>query len=262
MIGGGVFAFTGGGRAGRVSGMRMIVTAGPTREYIDDVRFISNASSGRMGYAVAAAGAAAGHEVTLLAGPGVAEKRGQAASSGGPGAMPQGSKIGDRHLRGCAAPESVPIFEMVRFVTVDDLRAALAERFGGCDALVMTAAVGDFRPESRVAGKIPRAGGPVTVRLVPTEDILAAVTADKRPGQVVVAFAVEAMPPADAAAKARAEMRRKGADFVVVNGPEAMDAPRSRACALDDAGVVLEWATRSKDDLAREIVRLVEERRR
>jgi len=239
--------------------MRIIVTAGPTREYIDDVRFISNASSGRMGYAVAAAGAAAGHEVTLLAGPGVAEKRGQAAFSAGPAALPprkSGTDTGAAKQQ--AAPESVPVFELVRFVTVDDLRAALAERFDECDALVMTAAVGDFRPERRVAGKIPRAGGPVMIRLVPTEDILAALTAGKRSGQVVVAFAVEALPPAGAAAKAQAEMREKGADFVVVNGPEAMDAPRSRACVLDREGEVLAWARRPKEDLAREIVRIVE----
>jgi phosphopantothenoylcysteine decarboxylase/phosphopantothenate--cysteine ligase len=251
--------------------MRIIVTAGPTREYIDDVRFISNASSGRMGYAVAAAGVEAGHEVTLLAGPGVAEKRGQATFSAG-------FENGDRHRQTAAepvpifeadtsaakqsrragTPEPVPIFDVVRFESVDDLRAVLAERFGQCDALVMTAAVGDFRPERRVAGKIPRAGGPVMIRLVPTEDILAALTAGKRSGQVVVAFAVEALPPAGAAAKAQAEMREKGADFVVVNGPEAMDAPRSRACVLDREGEVLEWDTRSKDELAREIVRLVE----
>jgi phosphopantothenoylcysteine decarboxylase/phosphopantothenate--cysteine ligase len=148
---------------------------------------------------------------------------------------------------------------LVRFESVDDLRAALAERFDECDALVMTAAVGDFRPQRRVAGKIPRAAGAVTVRLVPTEDILAAMTAGKRPGQVVVAFAVETLPPAGAAAKAQAEMRAKGADFVVVNGPEAMDAPQSRACVLGAAGVVLDWETRTKDELAREIVRLVEE---
>ena len=267
--------FTAARPAGRLTGMRIIVTAGPTREYIDDVRFISNASSGRMGYAVAAAGAAAGHEVTLLAGPGVAEKRGQAAFSAGPAALPPRKSGTIQHeplahpqglenrgqtpaSRRAGTPESVPVFELVRFVTVDDLRAALAERFDECDALVMTAAVGDFRPERRVAGKIPRAGGPVMIRLVPTEDILAALTAGKRPGQIVVAFAVEALPPADAAAKAQAEMRRKGADFVVVNGPEAMEATRSRACVLDREGEVLAWVRRPKEDLAREIVRIVE----
>ncbi len=253
--------------------MRIIVTAGPTREYIDDVRFISNASSGRMGYAVAAAAVAAGHEVTLLAGPVAAQgdrlgPKGTGSATLLGGACPRGSTVAHEPTAGTgasaansAASEPVPV-EVVRFVSVDDLRTALAERFAECDALVMTAAVGDFRPAHRVPGKIPRAGGPVTIQLVPTEDILAAVTAGKRPGQVVVAFAVEALPPADAADKARSEMREKGADFVVVNGPEAMEAPQSHACVLDAAGTVLEWATRDKQDLAREIVRLVEEKRR
>lgn len=207
--------------------MRIIITAGPTREYIDDVRFISNASSGRMGYAVAAAAAAAGHDVTLLAGP--------------------------------VALADPPGCEVVRFVSVEELRAALAERFGGCDALVMTAAVGDFRPERRVAGKIPRAGGPVDVRLVPTEDVLASVTATRRAGQVVVAFAVESLPEPDAQAKALAEMQAKGADVVVVNGPEAMQSDASRACMLGVGGVLLKWDTRPKAELAQEIVLLIEQ---
>jgi len=223
----GVFAFTVGRLAGRVVGMRIIVTAGPTREYIDDVRFISNASSGRMGYAVAAAAAGAGHEVTLLAGP--------------------------------VALADPPGCEVVRFVSVDELQAVLVERFGQCDALVMTAAVGDFRPERRVAGKIPRAAGPVDVRLLPTEDVLAAVTAARRAGQVIVAFAVESLPEPQAQAKARAEMQSKGADFVVVNGPEAMEVSQSRACVLGPEGVALQWAARGKDELARRIVRLIEE---
>jgi phosphopantothenoylcysteine decarboxylase/phosphopantothenate--cysteine ligase len=251
--------------------MRIIVTAGPTREYIDDVRFISNASSGRMGYAVADAAAAAGHEVTLLAGPGVAQgdrfgPKGTGSATLLGGACPRSSTVAHEPTAGTGTSAAAPLRsqspEVVRFESVDDLRAALAERFDKCDALVMTAAVGDFRPERRVAGKIPRAAGAVTVRLVPTEDILAALTAGKRSGQVVVAFAVEALPPAGAAAKAQAEMREKGADFVVVNGPEAMDAPRSRACVLGAAGVVLGWDVRSKEELGREIVRLVEEERR
>jgi len=205
----------------------MIVTAGPTREYLDDVRFLSNASSGRMGCAVAASAVAAGHDVTLLAGPGVAAPA------------------------GC---------EVVRFVSADDLRRELTGRFPDCDALVMTAAVGDFRPAARVAGKIPRAGGCVTVRLVPTEDVLASVAAGKRTGQLVVAFAVEPGGPDAAAAKARGEMARKHADLVVVNGPRAMEAEASLACVLDAGGVVLDWAERPKAELARQIVRLVEER--
>jgi phosphopantothenoylcysteine decarboxylase / phosphopantothenate---cysteine ligase len=198
--------------------MRIVVTAGPTREYIDSVRFISNASSGRMGFAVAAAAAAAGHEVTLLAGP-----------------------VELPPPTGC---------QVVRFVSVEDLSAALAARFADCDALVMTAAVGDFRPERRVDGKIPRRGGAVTARLVPTEDVLAGLARGKRPGQVVVAFAVEDPPPAAAEAKARA-------DLVVVNTPAAMGAQESDACILGSAGVLLPWGRRTKQELAEEVVKLL-----
>lgn len=205
--------------------MRVLVTAGPTREYLDDVRFISNASSGRMGCAVAAAGVAAGHEVTLLIGPIALEP-------------PAGCRVEP-------------------FVSVDDLKAALEEHFDRCDALVMTAAVGDFRPEHRVAGKIPRRGGPVTIRLLPTEDLLAGLAGRKRRDQTIIAFAVEQLAPAEAEAKARAEMAAKGADFVVVNPPAAMGQARGEACILSPEGVVLPWEVRDKGDLARQIVGLL-----
>jgi len=215
--------------------MRIIVTAGPTREYIDTVRFITNASSGRMGCAVAAAAAKAGHEVTLLVGRG--------ASAAGEGA------------KGC---------RVVPFDTVDELKAALEERFAACDALVMAAAVGDFRPAQRYPAKLPRRGGPVTVKLIPTEDILGGLCQQKRPGQLVVAFAVE--DAADAGdleqleANARHEMAAKGADYVVLNTPAAMGAEESSACILSPAGVVLPWAARPKTALAEEIVRLLAKR--
>jgi len=205
--------------------MRILVTAGPTREHIDDVRFITNASSGRMGFAVAAAAVAARHEVTLLAGP---------------VALPPPA--------GC---------RVLRFVSVDDLKALLDEQFPLCDALVMAAAVGDFRVEGRRAGKIPRAAGPVTVRLTPTEDLLAHLRSRKRPGQLVAAFAVEGAPREQAEAKARAELAAKGADCVVVNAPAAMGAADSEACILSRDETVIAWKTRTKASLAQEIVNLL-----
>ena len=210
--------------------MRIIVTAGPTREYIDTVRFITNASSGRMGWAVASAAARAGHHVTLLSGP--------VASPGG--------------------FEAGPNREVVAFVTVADLRNALEGRFAACDALVMAAAVGDFRPEKTFGSKLSRRAADVVLRLVGTEDILAGLAASKRPGQTIVAFAVEDGPPEEIQAKARLEMAAKGADYVVVNTPAAMSASRSFACVLTRGGVALPWAERPKDELAREIVTLLE----
>lgn len=178
-----------------------------------------------MGYAVATAAAAAGHQVTLLSGP--------------------------VHL------PPPPHCRVVPFVNVDDLQAALAERFADCDALVMAAAVGDFRPERPSGHKLSRSAGAIDLHLIPTQDIVAGVAAGKRPGQIVITFAVEDAPPEAAAAKARRELEAKHADYVVVNMPDAMGAQSSQACILSRDGVILPWGARPKSDLAAEIVSLL-----
>lgn len=210
--------------------MNLLITTGPTREPLDDVRFLSNGSSGRMGAAVALAAAGAGHDVTLLA--------------------------------GCVCPDVLAPAEQVgcrieRFVTVADLQRLLAERFPACDALVMAAAVGDFRPEAIAPDKLARADGPVTLTLQPTPDLLAGVGASKKPGQVVVAFAVEVGPPERASSKARAELAAKSADVVVVNSPAAMGATMSDAAILAPDDDLLPWSRRSKDELASHLVGLL-----
>jgi phosphopantothenoylcysteine decarboxylase/phosphopantothenate--cysteine ligase len=207
--------------------MRILVTAGPTREYIDSVRFITNASSGRMGYAIARAACQSGHDVTLLSGPVSLDP-----------------------------PTGVAV---ERFVSVSELRQGVERLFPACDALVMTAAVGDFTPQTPATGKLSRRDGPVTLTLVPTEDILAGAAAGKRADQCVVAFAVEDGPPAEIDVKARSELARKHADIVVLNTPAAMDKAESRATILSAAATLLPWAHRSKTDLAAEIVRLIEQ---
>lgn len=203
--------------------MNVLVTAGPTREYIDSVRFITNASSGTTGYAVAEQAAKAGHTVTLLTGP-VA----------------------------LAPPEGVYV---IHFTSVAELQAALDERFDGCDALVMSAAVGDFTVGNRAAAKLHRSDGPITLELAPTADVLASLGARRRADQIIIAFAVEE--PADADARAGEKLRRKNADYIVVNTPAALAAAASQAAILSPTGVVLPWAHRAKTDLAREIVRLL-----
>ncbi len=202
--------------------MNVLVTAGPTREPIDTVRFITNASSGRMGCACAAAAVAAGHEVTLITGPTALQP-----------------------------PAGV---EVIEIVTVAELKSAVGKRFGLCDALIMTAAVGDFTVAEPAETKIPRAGGEVTLTLVPTDDILAAVAAGKRPGQIVVGFAVEDDRDEE---KAYAELLAKHCDYLILNGPAAMGAEKSEACILNRDGLALDWATRAKTTLAREIIALL-----
>jgi len=207
--------------------MRILVTAGPTREHIDAVRFITNASTGRMGCAVAGAAVAAGHDVTLLAGAAVNDSL-----------IPSSA----RHAR---------------FVSADDLKAALDEHFPPCDALVMAAAVGDFTVADRAPGKLGRSAGAMDIRLEPTTDVLASVTAGRRADQVVIAFAVEEPPLDQAQARARAKLAAKRADYVVLNTLDAIAAAQSLACILSSDAVVLPWDRRPKERLAGEIVKLL-----
>ena len=183
--------------------MRWLITAGPTREPLDDVRYISNRSSGRMGVALAEAAAAAGHEVTLLLGPVMA---------------PPG-------LRNAA--------EVVRFNTTAELEALLAERFPACDVLVMAAAVADYRLATPLRGKTPR-GEKLRLTLEPTPDLVAGVAKTKRSDQTVVAFALEEA--AILEERAAEKMRRKGVDAIVANPLATMDAERVAAVVLTKGG--------------------------
>jgi len=163
-------------------GLRVLVTAGGTREPIDPVRFIGNRSSGRMGIALATAAARRGAEVTLI-----------------------------------AANVSLPSPPGVRRVdveTVSELAAAAAREFEGSHVLLMAAAPADFRVSDPAAGKLQRSGS-LELSLEPTEDILAGLAARRRQGQTVVGFAAEY--GGDAVERARGKLQRKGADLIVLN---------------------------------------------
>jgi len=173
--------------------MNILITAGPTREAIDEVRFISNRSSGRMGMAIAAAAAEAGHEVTLLMGPG-----------------PR-----DEELPGKVTN--------VRFESSADLEGLLAELFPACDLLIMAAAVADYRPTSFTQGKLPSdKGAEMVLHLSPTPDLVAGCAAAKRDDQMVVAFALEEA--AQLETRSVAKMKRKNVDAIVANPLETMNA--------------------------------------
>jgi phosphopantothenoylcysteine decarboxylase/phosphopantothenate--cysteine ligase len=169
--------------------IRALVTAGPTHEPIDAVRFIGNRSSGRMALAIAHSLADQGCQVTLLAGPGV-----------DPAGMVD------------ATPDRVR-----RFTTADDLGRLLFEEWPSHDLLVMAAAVADFRPARRTEGKLRRDAAVDPIALVPTGDLLAGLAASTRPDQFVVGFALE--DPA-----ARNKLARKRADVIVANPLATMDS--------------------------------------
>jgi phosphopantothenoylcysteine decarboxylase/phosphopantothenate--cysteine ligase len=165
------------------SGVRALVTAGGTREPIDSVRYIGNRSSGKMGFALAAQAARRGAEVTLIA-------------ANVTFAPPRGVNV----LAVCTAAELAHVCE---------------REFDACDVLLMAAAVADFRPVNAVAHKLKKDQGAPTIELEPTTDVLGALAAKRRPGQVLVGFAAEHGD--DALRYARGKLDRKRLDAVVVN---------------------------------------------
>ncbi|NBW86844.1 MAG: phosphopantothenoylcysteine decarboxylase, partial [Planctomycetia bacterium] len=138
---------------------RILLTAGPTRAAIDDVRFLSNASSGRMAAAIARAALKAGHSVTIVSGP-------------VPTRYPQGARV-------------VPV------VTTGEMLAAALVELDRCDGVIAAAAPCDFEPVRRVTGKIPRQGTGLTLRLRPTPDVIATLARRAAARQWFVAFALE-----------------------------------------------------------------------
>jgi phosphopantothenoylcysteine decarboxylase/phosphopantothenate--cysteine ligase len=167
----------------------VLVAAGPTHEPIDDVRYIGNRSSGRMGTSICRAFLDAGCQVTLARGPGVAS------------------------VDGCADR---------RFGTAAELLELLKKEWPDHQLLVMAAAVADYRPARRVDGKLRREDGPLTLALEPTEDILSGLAGARHDRQYVVGFALER--PEELAGSAAAKLARKRADAIVANPLETMDS--------------------------------------
>ena len=180
--------------------MKVLITAGPTREPIDAVRYISNRSSGRMGVALAEAAFAAGHDTTLLLGPtpDIRETYPGAAES-----------IGVQEL-------SRPAYRCYRFESSTQLKQLLNAHWPDHDVLIMAAAVSDYRPSRVIDGKAPRdPQRPLILQLEPTPDLVALVASQKRPNQRVIAFALEEA--VDIESRAIAKMIRKGVDAIVAN---------------------------------------------
>jgi len=206
--------------------MHLLVTAGPTREYLDDVRFISNASTGAMGYAVAEAAAAKGHSVVLITGPVAVEP-------------PEGA-------------------ELVEVVSALDMQQAVESRFAEADAVVMTAAVCDYRPEKRVEGKIKKTGDGMTLRLEQNPDILARLGRLKQ-DKILVGFALEAGFVRDNALE---KLRSKNLDFVVLDTPEAMGARRATFIIIAADGSEEILTDVPKRTVAERITRLIQQKGR
>jgi len=214
--------------AGNFAGQTVLVTAGGTREGIDPVRFLGNRSSGRMGYAVAAAAAARGAKVILISAP-----------------------------TGLASPAGV---EMMQVVSAAEMRAAVMQRLAEANVLVMAAAVSDYRVRSIAAQKMKRENARLmTLELESTDDILQEVVARRKAETLVVGFAAETE---DVLANGRAKLMKKGVDAMVVNDVSVeglgFDSARNAATFLTRDGAVqlnemskVEMAGRILDEVLR-----------
>jgi phosphopantothenoylcysteine decarboxylase/phosphopantothenate--cysteine ligase len=199
-----------------LAGSRIVVTAGPTHEPIDPVRFLGNRSSGRMGVRVAKEAFDRGADVTLVYGPGTVEP-------------PDGPRV-------------------VRVETAEEMRAATLLAAADADAVVMAAAVADFRPETFAEGKLKKEAGVPELHLVPTADILAELGASKG-NRVLVGFAAET---GDLEAAGRAKLQSKGLDLIVVNEVGrpgtgfGSDTDHAAILAADDTDVPFEDWTKAE----------------
>lgn len=203
--------------------LRCLLTAGPTREHIDPVRFLSNGSSGKMGYALAAAAVARGWDVDLVSGP---------VSLPGP----QGART-------------------IRVVSAAEMFAACEPLFAKCDLFIAVAAVSDFRPKSASAQKLKKTDAGLTLELEPTVDILKTLGLRKRAGQTVVGFAAETN---DVEAYARRKLAEKNLDWIVANDVGrpglGMNADDNAVIMISRSGARVELGPKAKGELAIQIL--------
>lgn len=207
-----------------LEGKRALVTAGPTYEAIDPVRFIGNYSSGKMGLAIAESLANRGAQVDLVLGP---------------------SDLQARH----------PAIATHRVVSAQEMYQACLERFDQTDIAILSAAVADFRPAQTAGQKIKKDGAQLRIDLEPTPDIAAALGKRKKPGQVVVGFALETENELE---NARAKRQKKNFDFIVLNSlrdPGAgFHGDTNKITLVFEGNKTLDFQLKSKQAVAEDIV--------
>ncbi len=204
---------------------RILITSGPTRQYIDPVRYLTNASSGRMGCALARAAIARGHEVVIVSGP--------------------------VHLQYPAGARVVSV------VSTQDMLEVCCREFDQCDGLIGTAAPCDYRPEQVATRKIAKTGEPLLLQLVETPDIVATLGLRKRAGQWLVGFALETD---DRHIRAMVKLEKKSCDLMVLNGPQAIDAETSHVELMDRRGQIITCLTGAKQAIADALLDVIQTR--
>lgn len=203
--------------------MRILITAGGTREYIDPVRFISNASSGRMGYALARAARRAGHKVTLITAP-----------------------------TGRRPPDGIKLVEVE---TAAHMFEAVKKHFKKFDCLIMAAAVADYTPSRPAKMKIKKSGKSLTLKLKPTADILKWAGKHKKKNQIIVGFALE---DKDIRSRAEKKLKEKNLEMIIANTTAAIGEVKSTVQIKTPKGQWLKLPKTTKNSIAGRIIREIE----
>lgn len=202
---------------------RILITSGPTRQYLDPVRYLTNASSGRMGSALVDSALARGHEVIVVTGP----------------------------VQLSYSEEAL----VVAVDTTDEMLQAVLEHFPNCDGLICAAAPCDYMPRRISSDKLTKSGQPIQLELIETPDIVAAAAQNKRPHQWVVGFALET---ADLRFRAIVKMQRKCCDMMVSNGPSAINSLTNEVEILAADGSTIAYASGDKRTVANAIIQATE----
>ncbi|HBV62267.1 MAG TPA: flavoprotein [Rhodopirellula sp.] len=202
-----------------------MITSGPTRQYLDPVRYITNASSGRMGVALTEAALELGHQVTVISGPVVVD-------------YPEGATV-------------VPV------VSTDEMLQAAKSTFRECDGVIGAAAPCDYMPYTVRAQKISKTGQPLMIELIETPDVVASLGQCKRDDQWVVGFALETE---DQRFRAIVKLERKHCDLMVSNGPSAIDAATNDVELLNPSGDVLASIHGTKTHVAKQLLAEIDAR--
>ena len=209
-----------------LAGKKVLVTAGPTQEAIDPVRFISNHSTGKMGYAIAKAAMLRGADVTLVTGP--------------------------------VAIEPPMFVDVVRIKSAADMAQAVKSRAGECDIIIKSAAVADYRPKTVAAEKIKKKDGEnASIELDRTEDILSFLGANKKPGQFICGFSMETENMLE---NSKAKLKKKNVDMIVANNLRTEGAgfgTETNVVTLITEDDAKELPIMSKDDVAQEILNYI-----
>ncbi len=204
---------------------RILITSGPTRQYLDPVRYLTNASSGRMGRALAQAALDAGHDVIVVSGPVAVQYPAQA--------------------------------KVLSVVSTEELLETCQHVFPECDGAIGAAAPCDYRPVRVAQQKIAKTGEPLVLNLIETPDVMATLGATKRPGQWLVGFALETE---DQHFKALTKLEKKSCDLIVLNDPSAIDSADNQVELLDRSGQVVTRLDGTKEEVARGILSAIENR--